>query len=213
MPRLTVSLDDDQDDWLEAEADRRDRSKAHVMRQLIDAHRTGEVSTDAHHPADDVADLRERVSTLEDRLAELESADDVDAEPQAPTAPTPDATREAGAGVSDASPTPDEEPHSVPSDAETSDRVRAAVDAVAEGWADSGDRLEARKAAARAVLEYALEDGAVGKSEEGRELHDKHPVMGQNFDTWWRKNVRPVLNEYGEYSQGAHGYVVEEIEP
>lgn len=133
-----------------------------------------------------------------------------DEEPAA-TTPTPEHTREAAAGASDAAPTPDEKPHSVPSDAETSDAVAAAVDAVAEGWADSGDRLEARKAAARAVLEYALKDGAVGKSEQGRELHDEYPVTGQNFDTWWRKNVRPVLNEYGEYSQGAHGYVVEEV--
>jgi hypothetical protein len=34
------------------------------------------------------------------------------------------------------------------------------------------------------------------------------PVPGQDRETWWRKNIRPVLKEAGEYSNGRHGYVV-----
>jgi len=92
-------------------------------------------------------------------------------------------------------------------------RVAAVVDAVAASWADD-DRLDDRREAARRVLAYAIEtDEAVGKSSEiVAEVFDECPVDGQNLETWWRKNVRPVLKEAGDYSAGRHGYVVTEGE-
>jgi len=88
MPRLTISIDEDQQDWLEAEAERQDRSKAYVLRELIDAHRAGEVSiasvnadeyltahsdsSDSNSHAD--KDLVELVEDLRARLDDVESA-------------------------------------------------------------------------------------------------------------------------------------------
>ena len=81
MPRFSCSLDDDQNDWLEAEADRRDRSKADVLRQCIDAVRTGSVQTDEQHTdqvntgenhTGELEGLRDRVGALEARLEDLE---------------------------------------------------------------------------------------------------------------------------------------------
>jgi predicted CopG family antitoxin len=91
-------------------------------------------------------------------------------------------------------------------------RVAAVVDSVAARWADD-DRLDDRREAARRVLGYAIEaDEAVGKSSEiVAEVFDECPVDGQNLETWWRKNVRPVLKEAGTYSNGRHGYVVTDL--
>ncbi|MFC7175370.1 hypothetical protein ACFQL0_22085 [Haloplanus litoreus] len=95
--------------------------------------------------------------------------------------------------------------------ANVDDAVREAVDHVASGWEDSSARLEARRNAAAVVLQHALETGeAVGKSADiVEDVRAAFPVEGQNEDTYWRKNIRPVLKEYGEYSQGSHGYRVE----
>jgi len=94
--------------------------------------------------------------------------------------------------------------------ADVDQRVAAVVDSVAASWADD-DRLDDRREAARRVLAYAVEtDEAVGKSSEiVVETFDECPVAGQDRETWWRKNVRPVLKEAGDYSAGRHGYVVD----
>lgn len=89
------------------------------------------------------------------------------------------------------------------------ERLEAAVDAwAAAEWEDTPDRLAARKQAAVAVLEYALEHGGIGKSTAEAEVYPDHPVPGQQFETWWRKNVRELLGEVGEYDNGAHAYRV-----
>jgi len=102
---------------------------------------------------------------------------------------------------------------STPSDAGTTEAdsaIAAVVDDVASGWEDSPDRLEARKRAARAVLEYAAEsDDAVGKGTAADRFLPEYAVGGQSAETWWRKNIRPVLQAVGEYDNGRHGYVVD----
>jgi predicted ArsR family transcriptional regulator len=85
-------------------------------------------------------------------------------------------------------------------------RVGAVVERVAEEWDDTDDRLADRKAAARAVLEYAREHGSVSKQEAKEEVYPEHPVEGQNPRTWYRQNIRPVLNEAAEYDSGARAY-------
>ncbi|WP_211225983.1 hypothetical protein [Haloplanus natans] len=121
--------------------------------------------------------------------------------------------------VQDAGVTPD-----AGAEAVTPDRTREAesaaesdvvdgdiVDAVAEAWDDTGDRLAARKAAARAVLDYAREHGTVSKQEAKEKIRPEYPVDGQNARTWYRKNIRPVLNEAAEYDNSARAYrLVEE---
>lgn len=89
-----------------------------------------------------------------------------------------------------------------------SDGVHAAVDHVAASW-DDDDRLEDRKAAARAVLEYAVTtDEHVSKSVAVDRFHAEYAVADQSIDTWWRQTVRPVLQAVGEHSRG-RGYRVD----
>jgi len=89
--------------------------------------------------------------------------------------------------------------------------VQDVVDAIATSWSDTPERLEARKTAAEAALQHAVETGdAVGKSDAVDQFLDEYAVEGQNDETWWRKNVRDVLQAVGDYSPGKHGYVVTE---
>lgn len=87
--------------------------------------------------------------------------------------------------------------------------VQDVVDDVSSSW-DDDDRLEHRREAARHVLEHAVDtEEYIGKSSDAvQEARERYPVEGQNAETYWRKNVRPVLKEVGEYSKGKHGYRV-----
>jgi predicted CopG family antitoxin len=93
------------------------------------------------------------------------------------------------------------------------DDVEAFVERVSDTWEDTEERLASRRAAAEVVLQHALDTGdAVGKSSDVVEdVRERFPVEGQNEETYWRKNIRPVLKEAGEYSQAHHGYVVEAL--
>ena len=87
-----------------------------------------------------------------------------------------------------------------------SDDLAAVVDTIAEDWDDRAERLAARKAAARAVLEYAREHGTVSKKEAKEQIEPEYSVEDQTPRTWYRKNIRPVLNEAGEYDQSERAY-------
>lgn len=89
--------------------------------------------------------------------------------------------------------------------------VDAVVEAVsAASWDDAPDRLDARKAAAKAVLQHALDTGDyIGKSDAVGRFREDYPVPDQKPETWWRNNARDVLQEVGEYSRGHGGYRVD----
>lgn len=89
--------------------------------------------------------------------------------------------------------------------------VEEAVEIFSDSWDDTDDRLAARRAAARAVLQEAIDSsGPVGMSHAVEEFYDDYGVPGQNEETWWRKNIRGLLKEVGTYSRGKHGYHVDE---
>ncbi|MFC6987498.1 hypothetical protein ACFQJD_00295 [Haloplanus sp. GCM10025708] len=118
------------------------------------------------------------------------------------------APRERPGGKADANPSAED----AESEAGVHDEARRVVEAVAadEGWTDDG-RREARVEAAVAALEAAHSRGSLGKSEALDELGlpEEYPVRGQDGETWWRKNVRPVLQAVGDYDSGVHGYRVD----
>ena len=99
-----------------------------------------------------------------------------------------------------------------PNDAagETADEFTDVVERVAQSWEDTDARLKARKDAAVAVLEYAAEHGGISKQEAKETVYPEYPVEGQNPRTWYRKNIRPVLNEAAEYNQSTKKYHVPE---
>ena len=94
-------------------------------------------------------------------------------------------------------------------DTEADETPSDAVERVAADWSEDG-RKEARKEAARAVLDYAREHGGVSKKEAKEEVYPKHKVEGQNARTWYRLTVRPVLNEVATYSQARRKYELDE---
>jgi hypothetical protein len=49
----------------------------------------------------------------------------------------------------------------------------------------------------------------VSKDEATEEVYPENPVANQDARTWYRKNVRPVLNEAGEYDNSARAYQLE----
>ena len=84
MARFSVSLDDEQTAWLEAEADRRNRSQAAIVRECIDAVRTGEHQTGANSTEPVNTDVVQRLERLESIVDELADAVDTDVETETP---------------------------------------------------------------------------------------------------------------------------------
>jgi len=134
-----------------------------------------------------------------DLLADIQTAVDVgDTHPPQEPRETVDRTPE---------PEGDQSPTDTPATPRAGeDALGDVVDVVATSWDDTPERIEARKDAARAVLEYAREHGSVSKKEAKEQVEPNHPVEGQNPRTWYRKNIRPVLNEAAEYDQSKRGY-------
>lgn len=230
--RFTVRLDDERAAWVDEQAEQRDRSRAWVIRQAVDAARgdesafgavrTGAEGTGAVRTAEVVA----KIDTLAERLEGVEAAIQeggsvkTDESFKSPRQQAESGALRAGeddtmehlagddstAGVSGGE---REEAASAGAD----DEVRAFVERVAEreGWDDDG-RREARIDAAAAALQAVRERGQLGKSEavDDLGLFDEFPVAGQDAETWWRRNVRPVLREVADYSRGVHGYVLDD---
>ena len=141
----------------------------------------------------DAEDLRgDPTTTLADESGESDARADADADAtDGPADPPADAHGGHAAGEEDA---------------------LDAVDRVADSWEGTDDQLEARKAAARAVLDYAREHGTVSKQEAKKNIRPEYPVEGQNARTWYRKTIRPVLNEAAEYDQSARAYRLTDAE-
>jgi hypothetical protein len=91
---------------------------------------------------------------------------------------------------------------------ETDDRINEIVATVSESWDDTPERLEARREAARAALGLAVRRGSLSKSDAVDDVFPNHAVDNQTEETWWRKNVRPVLQHAGTHAPG-RGYSVD----
>lgn len=211
MTRFSVSLSDELSEWVEDRASSRHVSKAQVIREAVELAKESDAATGSEISVVQSDEVLDRLDELEARVAELESRGSPSVVTEAVESSRETTERDSS------SPTQlDSNPSSSTSstlDVDISDDIASAVERVASGWEDDPDRLRARKNAAAIVLQHALDSGeAVGKSSEivGR-VRDEQPVEGQNAETYYRKNIRPILKEYGTYSQGKHGYVVSEL--
>jgi len=143
-------------------------------------------------------ELREQVCGRSDRDADTQPATDrresgeTGSKEQADESDVPSATTDT---------TPE-------NDATPADDLAGVVDRVADGWDNADARIDARKEAALAVLEYAREHGTVSQKEAKENVEPNHPVDGQNPRTWYRSNVKPVLKEadFTEYDNGIRAY-------
>lgn len=120
-----------------------------------------------------------------------------------------------GDGADGAITAADETADESPADPDKSEPVRAeddltaAVERVADDWEGTSEKLEARRQAAQAVLEYVRENGTVSQKEAKQEVYPENPVPNQNEKTWYEKNIRPVLNEVAKYDNSERAYVLE----
>jgi predicted transcriptional regulator len=209
MTRITVSLSDDLSEWVENKASSRNASKAQIIRDAVGLAKESDASKEniSVVQSDEVT---ERLDELEARVAELES--------RASQQPTTDAAESSSERIEQEPASPSQSAsddlspasNALDVDVDVSDDVESSVEMVSEGWDDAPNRLRARKNAAAMVLQHALDSSdAVGKSSEiVAKARERHPVEGQNPETFYRKNIRPVLKKHGTYSQGRHGYVI-----
>jgi hypothetical protein len=235
MPRITVTLDEEQDEWVAEQAEQRDLPKAYVIRDLIDSHRTGETdidatSTDATSTASSNTGLtNEELQELRDRVGHLERAfrdllphlDEIDVE----DVPTPGAARSSGgrersaAEASGETESTAEERNATATgsrpQSESTDRDVEAkpVEAFMEGFYPNwNENVEDRRDAVEAALKFIRDRGRpAGRSDFETELLPEHSIPSQSTDTWWNRTVRPGLNEAREaglleYREGYHDY-------
>lgn len=184
MRPISIKLEEETIEAIDGEAEDRDLTRSQYLRRIID-------------------DRHEHESNREERLRRIEALLDelVTGSAQSTTEP-PD---------TDEKPTPELEPEpesvteaeSENEKIDTTDEIAAAVEAAAENWDDSPDRIEARKQAARSVL-TALREQAMSKSEILDEVEPRHSIDGQSPRTWWRANLAECnpspLKELAEYS-------------
>ena len=211
MTRFSVSLSDELSEWVEDRASSRNVSKAQIIRDAVELAKESDAAKGGEISVVQSGEVVDRLDELEARVAELESRG-------SPSAVTEGAEsiREPTEQDSSSPPQPASSTQSSTSnglDVDVSGDVVAAVENVADSWEDAPDRLQTRKNAAAKTLQYALDTGeAVGKSSDiVATVREQHPVEGQKAETFYRKNIRPVLKEYGTYNQGKHGYVVSEV--
>lgn len=211
MARFTVTFTDEQTDWIEREAEARNRKKAWVVRTAVDAARGAEsVFTGANHtePVRTGANHTDRVDELEQRLADLE--DVVAARrrgaPDANVAPGSNgparAATDTAAGDLKASPeTPQSSPeHSDATEGETSDPTgdhtgAASVDSEAAlqdlSLPGSGDVHAARRETIGEMYSF-LRDRAGEIVETGalKALVDPDHVGYGSVDSFWTNAVK-----------------------
>lgn len=209
MPRITVHVSDDADEWLTNEKRRTGTSKAklggecieliHSDVQHIEEARSDVLQTDSH--------LAERVDELEARLSEIEDA------VNAPSEEDAEDDRAAASGgreeSDDQSDTPEQKSHSGPRGASESD---GDLDDILTGVYDGRERREARREAGRAALQWLREQDEYQSAKNFKKaLHPEHSTNGESADTWWRKNARPAVQaavdaDLVDYRPGHHDY-------
>lgn len=165
MRPISIKLDEEIIEAIDDEAEDRDLTRSQYLRRIIDARHDQPDQTE--HKS-----LSERVSRLEKRLDQRDTETEI-----VTTKPINEAR------TTEPEPAPKGE-----NEIDTTDEIVDAVDAAAESWDDSPDRLEARKAAARAAL-TAIREEPRSKSEILDEVEPRHSVEGQSKRTWWRANL------------------------
>jgi hypothetical protein len=196
---------------LKAEAAEQGLSFSEYARELLQERDEGDANTNTTTNTE----VLERLEDLEERVAALEEDDHQQplVEHDEPSgALQPESREDRFSGEQSDQDTPSSDSSQLLAE-DISEDVVAAVEEAATGWEDAPDRLEARKTAAALILQHAIETNeTVGKSSDVvADVRDEYPVENQSEETYWRKNVRPLLKRHGEYHQGEHGYRVDSI--
>lgn len=193
--RFTVRLDEDQAAWVEREADRRDRSQAWVLSEVVDAVREGGESvytapdsTDAHRTAPTHTDaVRKQLDRIEADVTAVREA--VEREGDTSTADAP--ARDSGSEATPDSPAEPADAHEA-----TAGDTAAAVEDVLADW--SHGRGEQEREASREVAREALawlrdHGGEVRKTDVPLDELGEDDPLGRTTDTLWTQVVRAAF--------------------
>lgn len=207
MPRITVNVSEEVEEWLESEAERLHWSKADAGGHCIELLYSDVNQLDVQHITMNQSDApTDRLDELEARVAALEERDESAVTPverTSDTDPVPESSEP------EESHTDDETP---PLRGDVDETIREIVADVSASW-DDDDRLDDRRAAATAALQLMRERGELGRKAAVAELYEEYQVAAQNERTWWRQNIRDAVKQAGSYSNGRAAYVWDVDEP
>jgi len=215
MPRITVNVSEETEDWLEAEADALGVSKARVgghcievmqstvdhinlQQQAVDSVATGDdVDAKIEEHFDDVrarlddelrADVLERLDELEDRVDDLEERDRFGIAQSGLSEPPADESA-ARQPPEETAPEP-VSPTQPPDESEDVDPIGDAL----EGWSygRTDEEQDANDSVARASLEWLRDeaDGVVRQSDLPLDELAEDDPLGRKPDTLWRSVIR-----------------------
>lgn len=177
MARLTVTVNDEHDEFLSEISDKHDQSKAWALRQILDAVQgndtvltgvvqSGEAFTTYHQSGEDVESLQERIEELEERFDKLEADDD-------PTSGLDTDSREHESRGRDRGVDEPVGKESVATDIES---------LTLTGSAGSSDG----RAALRAMYEYLRTNERAQKSDFITDVYPDNPAGYGSGESWWQ---------------------------
>jgi hypothetical protein len=193
--RFTIRLDDAQADWVEQEANRRDRSQAWVLSEVVDAVREGGESvyatpdrTDAHRTAPKHTDaVREQLDRIEADVTAVREVVEREGDASTADAPARDGEHEAATDA----PAEPATAHEA-----TAGDTAAAVEDVLADWSH-GRGAQEREASAQVAHEALtwLRDhgGEVRKADVPLDELGEDDPLGRTTDTLWTQVVRAAF--------------------
>lgn len=231
MSRTTVSLDEDQAEWVERQADDLDVSKSKVLRECVDLARgeqsmfTRERAGEKPNHADRLEAIESRIDGLETELTErvqsletdIEERDAPSTSEQADTSGHPGGGEDDSGGTSGQTvgvvedglggPIPD-----VQASEDDSNSVQSSIDLEVPEHAGQ-DELEAHLAeeidpelvdAVLACWQLLKHRGTISV-ETLREQYEAYPAGYSSEADWWTDGITPVLNELPRVKPPAEG--------
>lgn len=218
MPRLAVSLDESQYDWIESQAESRDVSRAEIVRQLVERGRENDSLLNHGEPVSesDRESLKDRIDRLEAEVERITSDSPVN---QGDSRPNHNQTVSDSSGrrESESSPETVERPArgggrdetatleagSGPGGSGGLDDAIQAVGGIEWGDETRGDPEDYREALRAVLRELDTAGDGLSKSEIQERVFPEHSV-GFGKDRWWKNLVWKCLKELRDDAEVVH---------
>lgn len=211
MRPISLKLDEEQIDEIDAEADERDLTRSQYLRRIIDARhetdrQTGRAEGAIESVNERIEGLSETVDALTERVRALEERDRRDTAPgeskvdRQPTQKDAENDERAASIDRKEQATPVGSDVSGTSEEEAATATSASIDEVLTGWRPgrNQEKREQQRAAGRAVLEWLRDQEVASASEFKAHVETEAPVTGQSPPTWWKKTAREALKRAQE---------------
>jgi hypothetical protein len=201
MVRFSVSLDEEQNEWVEQRADELSGSKSQVVSMVIDAARRNDVQLGTHLERSDSESpesIEDRFEKLEARLDELEAA--IKTESEATSASQEPATQnsepnEASTPHNEASRASSQDPESASSKGQLNElRDDPEVNAVRTFI----EREGSDKASADAITEcweFLKQRGTASPKAFKNRFAPESCTTEDDVERWWQDGVKPVFQQ------------------